>query len=224
MQADDLMESILGASVHQVGGECRRPHGRLVPQIIATPIHGPMENKFKTTIDRLPELLKKNAAAMMQRMTAQIKAEMIRHDPAGNLAHAVLLLRVGEADLAVAFVDAVAETFAPRERGRFDFSMPMSLDLEEEQVAGTDPFASSTAAFDILCDTAEELGIPGVQRYSKDVFLGAVKDAFVRSRMDATTTEHLLPFVKTALDAELARLYAQLAALGRGRGPGGKPL
>ena len=180
-----------------------------------------MEHKLKTTIDRLPELLKKNAGAMMQRMTARLKAELIRHDPAGNLAHAALLLRVGEDDLAVAFIDAVSETFAPQERGGFDFSIPMSLELDDEQVAGTDPFASSTAAFHILCDTAEELGIHSVQRYGKDVFLGAVKDAFVRSRMDATTTEHLMPFVKIALDAELARLYAQLAALGTARAPGG---
>jgi hypothetical protein len=174
-----------------------------------------MEHPLKTTIDRLPELLQKNAPTMMRRMVARMKAGIARDDLAGDLSHGGLFLRVGEEDLVLAFADTIKEAFAPRERGRFDSSILMSLELEDEKAAVADPFESSTASFQELCKTAQGLGIQGTERYRKDTFVAAMKDAFAHSRMDAMATEQLMPHAKAALNAELAALYTQLEAISR---------
>ena len=147
-------------------------------------------------------------------MIARMKADMAQHDLSGTVSHGVLFLKVGEEDLVEAFVAAIKETFGPKERGAFDPSVPMSLEAESGYGPESGEFETSSAAFAALCQRAAILGVHGTERYKKDVFLGAIRDAFRRSRLDARATNEVMPYAKSALNSELKALYTQLDAIG----------
>jgi hypothetical protein len=166
-----------------------------------------MPHPLQTTIDRLPDVLEKNAPAMMRRMVARMRAAP------GHSSHGGLFLKVGEEDLVREFAAAVRECFAPSEDKFLSQGISMRLSTDSGYGIGIDEFETSTTAFHSLCQHAAKAGIDGMERYGKDAFLQAMKHAFERSRMDARATEELMPPAKTELNTELRALYRQLDAV-----------
>lgn len=167
-----------------------------------------MTHPLQTTIDRLPELLERNAPAMMRRIVARMKAEAAL---SGQSSHGGLFLKVAEEDLVREFTAGVRNAFAPGEAGAFDIAGSLSLD---SNYGAIDEFETSSDAFRALRDTATRLGVKGVGNYGKSPFVTAMKEAFKQSRMDAKATEELMPSAKSALNDELKALYTQLDRLG----------
>jgi hypothetical protein len=173
-----------------------------------------MPHPLQATINRLPELLERNAPQMMRRIVAHIKGDLGSSQASSNASHALLLLKVAEEDLVASFVSAVQETFETKERGMFEPSVSLSLEPEsgneEEETAA---FVAADAAFTSLCRRAADVGVHGAERYKKSRFLTAMKDAFARARMDERATVALMPAARSALNAELRALYAQLETM-----------
>lgn len=169
----------------------------------------PMESTLQQAFDRLPQALEQNAPAMMKRMVAHMRTQLSASAHADVLSHGMLFLKVAEADLVREFVEATVATFTRLEPSEFG-----GLSLEPEGGRpNNDEFATSDAAFDKLCANAAALRVHGVDRYEKNKFMGAMMDAFARSRMDERATTQLLPFAKSALNAELRVLYTKLDEL-----------
>jgi len=161
-------------------------------------------------IQRLPELLEKNAPAMMRRIVAHMKSDMAQGDTAGKVSHGGLFLKVGEEDLVREFLAAIREAFAAKQDA-LDIGMALSLEAENGNSPAVD-FATSNAAFASLCKSAAPLGLE-VERYRSDAFVAAMENTFQRSRMDARATEELMPFARSALNGELRALYIKLDQL-----------
>ena len=171
--------------------------------------------QLQKTVDRLPEILEKNAVTMMRRMIARMKAAMEQRAQEGNVSHGALFLKVGENDLVREFERALKEATSPAALGSADSAVSaLSLSLEAADGAeAADEFETSTALFTRLCANAKAVGVKGTGRYHKEVFVGALKDAFEQSRMDRQAMQELRPYARAALNAELLGLYGKLDEL-----------
>jgi len=170
-----------------------------------------MEPVLKKAIEQFPAILERNAPAMMKRMIGRMKAQLEQIGHASNVSHGLLFLRVAEEDLVREFQAATMSTFVKNEPSQFG-----GLSLEPEGGRPQFPeFESSDAAFDTLCAQAARLRVFGVERYGKEAFLAAMGEAFVRSRMDARATAELMPYAKSALDAELQAMYTKLIEIAK---------
>jgi hypothetical protein len=168
-----------------------------------------MEHALQRAVDRLPEILEKNAPAMMRRIVAHMRSKLTADGVVGNVSHGMLFLKVGEEDLVREFLAATTAAFVKNEPTDFG-----ALSLEPEGGKQTYPeFAGSDAAFDKLCADAANVRVSGFERYDKGKFLGALGEAFVHARMDSRATAELLPYAKVALNAELQALYTKLDEL-----------
>ncbi len=175
-----------------------------------------MSEQLQKTVSKLPEILHKNAPAMMQRMIdAMLQA--IAADPSlGPSSYCALLLKMSSADLGREYDRALGESLGsigqPSAAG--SSSRWLSIEPLEAGTALSDgDFSRSTALFDRLRSRAGDLGIKGLGAYGKDLFLAALNEAVARSRIDPAEAEKLMPFARQALDAELAKFYAKLDAL-----------
>lgn len=167
-----------------------------------------MTQAFRDAIERLPQIIERNAAGIMTRMVARMKSDAARHADSQSVAHGALFLKVAEADLVRNFVAATQSAFLQQDG---DLA---GLSLEPEGGKADDSsYAGSTAAYEKLCATARRLGVRGLDRFRKDSFERAMEDAFQRSRMDGRATTELAAFARSALDAELQAIYTKLDQL-----------
>lgn len=178
-----------------------------------------MSELFKKTIEHLPQILVKNANAMMLRMAAGMQQAIRADSGLENATFCMLVLKTASSTLAVEFERAMAESMAAlrRDTGKVQFSISgFSLSIVPlEPVASTAKadFQPSTAAFDKLCAKAAALGVRGLGMFNKDVMLECVVEAFGKSRVEAPDVATMLPYLRRALNDELLRLYAKLDAL-----------
>ncbi len=168
-----------------------------------------MENALQTMIDRLPQVIEKNAQAMMKRMVARMRSRLESGEQPGDVSHGLLFLKVAEAELVQAFLESTRAKFAA---GTMDDLGGLSLEPESGRQSDEE-FTASDAAFRKLQATASGKGGRGLDRFGREKFVGAMMDAFQKSRMDARATQELLPSARSALDAELQVLYTQLDGL-----------
>lgn len=168
-----------------------------------------MAQAFRDAIDRLPQIIEKNAPGMMRRMVARMKTQLAELDHDGSASHGSLFLKVGEENLVEHFGAAAHATF-----GKKEDSDLAGLSLEPEGGPAQDlEFTASTAAFTKLCADAAQQGVRSLDRFNKDAFVRAMEDAFKRSRMDERATSELMSFAKSALDVELQAIYTKLDQL-----------
>lgn len=168
-----------------------------------------MEHALQTAINRLPEILERNAPGMMRRIVARMKAQMEQDDRAGDLSHGLLFLKVGEEDLVREFLAATRAAFVRNEPSGFG-----GLSLEPEEGRRDFPeFRESDMAFAKLCENAARLHVLGADVYDKKRFIETMADAFGRARMDTRATAELTPYARVALDAELQGVYTKLNQL-----------
>ena len=167
-----------------------------------------MEKAFRDTINRLPQIIERNAPGMMKRMLARIKEQVTQGQHSDSTGHGQLFLKVGEEDLVNQFVSAARSTFARKEDSEL-----AGLSLEPESGSIDAEFAASMAAFNKLREDAGKLGIGRLDRYNKDAFLKAMMEAFKQARMDERATDELVPFARAALDVELQAFYTKLDEL-----------
>jgi hypothetical protein len=85
--------------------------------------------------------------------------------------------------------------------------------LDGGDAKAEEDFVRSNILFQKLLAKTKVLGITGLDPYRKDIFLAAVNDAFVQSRIDADAAKKLMPLARKALNAEMVRLYEKLGAL-----------
>jgi hypothetical protein len=167
-----------------------------------------MTQAFREAIQRLPQIIEKNAPGIMRRIVARMKADLAQAEAGNqNVSHGALFLKVAEEDLVRNFVTATHAAFLQED------SALVGLSLEPEGGRADSQYAASNAAFDKLCADAQRLGVRGVERFGKDSFERAMEDAFKRSRMDERATAELISFARAALDSELQAIYAKLDAL-----------
>ena len=168
-----------------------------------------MTQAFREAVARLPEIIDRNAAGMMSRMVARMKADLARVEAHGqNVSHGALFLKVAEADLVRNFAAATNAAFLQED------SDLVGLSLEPEGGAQHDAlYAGSAAAYDKLCASAQRLGVSGLDRYHRQPFERAMETAFKRSRIDERATAELMAFARSALDAELQVIYTKLGEL-----------
>lgn len=169
--------------------------------------------QLQKTIDRLPEILEKNAVTMMRRMIARMKTAMEQHAQAGNVSHGALFLKVGENDLVREFERALKEATSPAALGSADTALAGLSLAAEDGADAVDEFETSTALFNRLCTNARAIGVKGTGRYHKEVFVTALRDAFEQSRMDRQAMQELRPYARAALNTELLGLYGKLDEL-----------
>ena len=178
-----------------------------------------MSDTLKRTIGHLPELLIKNAETMMQRMV-DFMLNVVSSDPQlGPSSYLALLLKMSTEDLVSEFEQALTESMVEIQRsaekpGGPDSGLGLSMQpLDAGDAHAEEDFARSNLLFTKLLAKTKALGITGLAPYRKDIFLAAINDAFVQSRIDADAVKKLMPLARKALNAEMVRLYEKLNAL-----------
>ena len=168
-----------------------------------------MTQVFREAIERLPEIIDRNAAGIMSRIVARVKADLARVEAGGgNVSHGALFLKVAEEDLVRNFAAATRAAFLQED------SDLVGLSLEPESGKVHDGlYAGSGAAYAKLCASAQRLGVDGVDRFGREPFERAMEAAFRSSRMDQRATSELMDFARSALDAELQVIYTKLGEL-----------
>ncbi len=180
-----------------------------------------MNPLLQNTINVLPDILAQNAPSMMRRMLAAMQHGMAQDNQLPNAAYSTLLLKVSEPDLvrefAVAIKHAVeASKLEASNRGQFASSLSMSLEpLEDTAGNASTDFLPATASFNALTAHAKKLGVTGLSLYKKELFLAALKDTFVRARIDGQEVNKIMPYANRALCAELVNVYGKLNAVQR---------
>jgi hypothetical protein len=178
-----------------------------------------MSEIFNKTVHHLPEILVKNANAMMLRMVSAMQQAIGADTAMENATYCALVLKMTADNLAQEFELAVRASMEAirRDGGRGQFSASgLALAIEPLESAASSlesDFQTSTEAFDKVCDKADRLGVKGIRLYNKDVILACVSEAFSKSRVEASEAAKMLPFARRALNDELLRLYAKLDAL-----------
>ena len=178
-----------------------------------------MSDLFKKTVERLPDILVKNASAMMLRMVATMQQAIGADLALENASYCALVLKMTASNLAQEFEDAVRDSMLAirRDSGKPQFSASgFALSIEPLEAGASSllaDFQTSTAAFDKVCAKAGGLGVSGLGLYNKDVMMACVSAAFAKSRVEASEASKMLPYARRALNDELLRLYAKLDAL-----------
>lgn len=172
---------------------------------------------FETTVQSLPAILQKNAKSMMQRIVDATQNAIAADPGVGAASYCALLLKVSSNDLTTEFDRVIGDSMrslqqagGPRASGSKWLTMEP---LDDLQASTEDDFKSSSEAFDRLTAKASGLGVQGLGAYGKDMFLAALNEAFIKSKVDPTEAEKILPFARRALDGELTKLYEKLGAL-----------
>ena len=180
-----------------------------------------MKQSLKNTIECLPEILLRNAPSMMRRLLAAIQEAMAKDSQLPNAAYSALLLKMSEPELVREFEAALKPLLitVKHEAGKPGLSTGgLSLSLEPLEATAAAPdleFQTSTAVFDTLNTHARQLGVTGVGAYNKDLFLTALKNAFVQARIDPLEVTKLMPMILRALNAELVNVYGKLNSVQR---------
>jgi len=178
-----------------------------------------MSDLFKQTVERLPDILVKNASPMMSRMVSAMQKSITDDQRLPDASYCVLLLKMAADDLAGGFERAIRESMAAlRSNGAgADFSATgFSLAIEtvdDDSATEKVDFQASAVAYDRFVARGKSLGLRGLRNYGRDVLLTCLKEAFAKSRVSADEAAKLLPYARRALNDELVRLYAKLEAL-----------
>jgi hypothetical protein len=178
-----------------------------------------MSEILKKTVERLPEILNKNAKSMMQRVVDAALEAMAKDPQLGASAYCSLVLKASSSDLISQFASALEKSTraiqeAHGKAGTLALGLGLSIEPLDPTMAPSDAdFASSNSKFEMLCAKASGLGVEGLRPYGKDIFLGAFDDAFTMSRIDPLEGGKIMPFARRALDRELVRLYEKLDSL-----------
>lgn len=178
-----------------------------------------MSEILKKTVERLPEILDKNAKSMMQRIV-EATLDAIAKDPQlGASAYCSLVLKASGNDLVTGFVLALEKTTraiqeASGKPGPFALGLGLSIEPLDPSAAPSEAdFANSNSKFEMLCAKARDLGVEGLRPYGKEIFLAAFDDAFTMSRIEPSEGGKIVPLARRALDRELVRLYEKLDSL-----------
>ena len=174
-----------------------------------------MSETRNNAIDFLPGMLLQNAQSMMRRMVLSMQEEMAQDRQLANSSYCALLLKLSEPDLVrefdVAIKSAMTSIKNSNQTEIFTADLSLSLEPVDDIVdSSASDFASSAALFGKLCSVEPERKIESVEAFSKDVFLVALKDAFLKSRIDSTEAAKIMPYARRALNAELVDLYGKL--------------
>ena len=175
-----------------------------------------MSETRNNAIDFLPGMLSQNAQSMMRRMVLAMQEEMAQDRQLVNSSYCALLLKLSEPDLVREFDVAIKSAMisikqSSNQTGIFTADLSLSLEPVDDAVdSSINDFASSAALFGKLCSVELEHKIESVEAFSKDVFLAALKDAFLKSRIDNTEAAKIMPYARRALNAELVELYGKL--------------
>lgn len=178
-----------------------------------------MSEVFKQTVQRLPDILVKNAGPMMQRIVLAMQKAIAEDQQLPDASYCVLLLKMAADDLAAGFersiresMDALRSSDAQPGFTATSFSLAIE-DTSHEAAAERADFQAATAAFDRFAARGKSLGMRGLRSYDKDVLWTCLKQAFAKSRVSAEEASKVLPYARRALNDELVRLYAKLEAL-----------
>ena len=178
-----------------------------------------MSDLFKQTVERLPDILIKNASPMMQRIVAAMQKSIGEDQQLADASYCVLLLKMAADDLAAGFERAIRESMAALRSGdggpnfsATGFSLAIEPLADDGSTEKAD-FHLSTVAFDKLLAKGKALGVRGLRNYERDVLLTCMKQSFAKSRVSGEEAAKLLPYARRALNDELVRVYAKLGAL-----------
>ena len=178
-----------------------------------------MSEILKKTVERLPEILNKNAKSMMQRIVEATLDAIARDPQLGASAYCSLVLKASSNDLVAEFVLGLEKSTraileASGRPGTLAFGLGLSIEPLEPAAAPSDAdFMNSNSKFEILCAKVRGLGVEGLRPYSKEIFVAALDDAFTMSRIDPSEGGKIMPLARRALDRELVRLYEKLDSL-----------
>jgi hypothetical protein len=178
--------------------------------------YGHMNDALKTQLSLLPDALSQSAPSIMQSMVANMQSQISRDLQLVNASYSLLLLKLSEPDLSREFGVALREAMGAVKTGAhkanaFSGGLSLSLELIDDDAPDSeDDFSASTAQFNRLSAHAKSIGVAGFGAFTKEVFLNALKEAFVKARIDSTEVTKLMPYARRALDAELTKVYAKL--------------
>jgi len=178
-----------------------------------------MSEILKKTVERLPEILNKNAKSMMQRIVEATLDAIVNDPQLGASAYCSLVLKASSNDLVTGFVLALEKSTraiqeASGKPGTLAFGLGLSIEPLDPAAARSDAdFLNSNSRFEMLLAKVRGLGIEGLSPYSKEIFLAAFDDAFTISRIEPSEGGKIMPLARRALDRELVRLYEKLDSL-----------
>lgn len=180
-----------------------------------------MKQALQKAVDRLPEVLVQYAPTMMRRVIASMREQMATGGQTENASYCALLLKVGEADLVREFDAALREAIESGRSPAGEQEAPVAVPslllelVDETQTVSASDFAASTALFSTLSARARSLGVEGLRKYNKELFLAALMLAFAKARIEPKAMADLTPPARRALDGELLKIYAKVDAVGR---------
>lgn len=112
------------------------------------------------------------------------------------------------------FLTELNQAAAHRGRAKAASAPPSDFGLVLEPMGTADPsldtMQRSTELFGRVVANATALGVHGVEAYGKEFFLGPLREAMVKARIDEEVIARMMPYACRALDAELVPLYERL--------------
>jgi hypothetical protein len=127
-----------------------------------------------------------------------------------------LVLKLSAPDLEREFklaLEAALKTVKPDsgKQDMFQGGLTLSLEPLDGPVDNLDDdFSSSIALFERVRAKAREQKLEGMDRFNKDVFLNALRDAFAKARVEQAEIAKLMPCAGRALNTELLAIYRRL--------------
>lgn len=178
-----------------------------------------MNEKLKTAVARMSDIVAEAAPAMVDRIVKAIQSALALDAQLPHIGYCSLLLKVGAADVSREFLADLNKAAAKRRRAPDAPRAPTSVfGLWLEPMGEADPsvqiMQKSTGIFDRLVDKAQAQGIQGLEAYGKNFFLEPLREALVKARIDDENVTRIMPYACRALDAELASFYGRIEALG----------
>jgi hypothetical protein len=171
---------------------------------------------LEKTLARMPDTIDERAPQMALRIVEGTQQCLARNAHLPEISYCSLLMKLGAKDvireLTAELRSAAAQVRASVGNADTVGAAGLSLAPVGEEDRSLQALQKSSELFARIAAGYGARGLKGVEAYATGFFLGPLRQALTRSRIDDTTSSRIMPYACEALDAELLRLYEGFAA------------
>ena len=178
-----------------------------------------MKETLQSAVAQMPETIAQGAPLMVGRIVEAMQLALARDAQLPNMSYCSLLMKLGANDVTREFLADLSEAVVQLRKPVNPSAAATSVAyLWLEPIGEVDPsldaMQQSTELFGRVVAKAKALGVKGVEAYGKAFFVGPVRQALVKARVDDVNISRIMPYACRALDAELVSLYSHMESLG----------
>ncbi len=171
---------------------------------------------LESALAQMPDKIDECAPAMALRIVVGTQQCLARNAHLPEISYCSLLMNLGAGDvvreLTAELRIAAAQVRASDSNADMIGAAGLWLEPVGEDDRSLQALQKSSELFARIAAGYRARGLNGVEAYAKGFFLGPLRQALTRSRIDDATSSRIMPYACAALDAELLRLYDGFAA------------